>query len=342
MFLPQQVIFETGSMDYDMGRKLYHHFNTMDDIQITESPANRVKSAIEGDTPALRYQKGKATLVVGVKKSLTFQSCKPSAHYQLPLVSGCVGQCEYCYLNTQLGDRPFIRIFVNLEEILSQTEKYINNRLPENTIFEGSATSDPVPVEPYTGALKKTINFFSQQPNASFRFVTKYTDIDDLLTLNHNHHTEIRFSLNTDKIIKAYEHKTASAGRRIEAGARLLSANYPIGFIIAPVFIYEGWKEDYRELLLTLRDRLSSKPAGAPPVTFEVISHRYTAKAKNIITEIFPSTTLDMENENRRFKYGQFGYGKYLYPEETIKEIKAFFQKELAGIFPDSTLKYII
>lgn len=342
MFLPQRVIFETGSLDYDMGRKLYNHFKLMDDIQIIESPAMKVKSEIPGDTPALRYQSGKATLVVGVKKSLKFQSCKPSAHYQLPLVSGCVGQCEYCYLNTQLGDKPFIRIFVNIEDILSQASKYINDRLPENTIFEGSATSDPVPVEPYTGALKRTIRFFAEQPDASFRFVTKYTDIDDLLNLDHKNHTEIRFSLNTDKIIKTYEHKTASAGKRIDASARLFSAGYPIGFIIAPVFIYEGWQKDYRELLLNLHDKLPSKTEASSPVTFEVISHRYTTKAKNIIIGIFPETTLDMEDSKRQFKFGQFGYGKYVYTKESLSEIKSFFQKEIAEIFKDGVIKYII
>src|SRR3712207_8832628 len=44
-------------------------------------------------------------------------------------------------------------------------------------------------------------------------------------------------------------------------------------------------------------------------IIFEVISHRYTTKAKNRILEIFPETTLPMEDEDRKFKYGQFGYG---------------------------------
>ncbi len=102
-------------------------------------------------------------MVVGIRKSLKFQTCKPSANYQLPLVSGCMGRCEYCYLNTQLGDKPFIRVFVNVDEILEQTKKYIEDRKPQVTIFEGAATSDPVPVEPYTNSLKKTIEFLEER-----------------------------------------------------------------------------------------------------------------------------------------------------------------------------------
>ncbi|MHB8065978.1 MAG: spore photoproduct lyase [Ruminiclostridium sp.] len=339
MFVPQRVIFETGALEYNIGQKLYNHFKNTD-IEIAECSLNKVKSCIPGDTATSQYLNGKVTLVVGVKKSLSFQSCKPSAHYQLPLVSGCIGQCEYCYLNTQLGDKPFIRVYVNLEEILAQATKYITNRLPEITIFEGAATSDPVPVEPYTGSLKSTINFFSEQTNAHFRFVTKYTDIDDLLNLDHKNHTDIRFSLNTDRIIKAYEHKTASAQKRIEASAKLLDSKYPIGFIIAPVFIYDGWKQDYQELLLSLHGAFPS--SATSPITFEVITHRYTTKAKNRITEIFPETTLDMENEARQFKYGQFGYGKYVYPKDALSEVKEFFTNEITSIFKNGVIKYII
>lgn len=340
MFVPQRVIFETGSLDYNLGRKLYSHFKNSN-VEINECSLNKVKTCIPGDTATSQYLSGKVTLVVGVKKSLSFQSCKPSAHYQLPLVSGCIGQCEYCYLNTQLGDKPFIRAYVNLEEILAQATKYITTRLPEITIFEGAATSDPVPVEPYTGSLKSSINFFAQQPNARFRFVTKYTDIDDLINLDHKNHTDIRFSLNTDRIIKTYEHKTASAQKRIEASAKLLSSQYPIGFIIAPVFIYEGWKQEYKELLISLREALPSASATSS-ITFEVISHRYTVKAKNRITEIFPNTTLDMKNEARQFKYGQFGYGKYVYPKDAISEVKEFFTSEINSIFKNGVIKYII
>lgn len=342
MFIPQRVIFETGSMDYELGHELYNHFRNTG-VEIRRSSINKLKSYIPGDTIASQYMSGKVTLVVGIKKSLSFQSCKPSAHYQLPLVSGCIGQCEYCYLNTQLGDKPFIRVFVNVEEILAQASKYIKERLPETTIFEGAATSDPVPVEPYTGSLKTAINFFARQQNARFRFVTKYTDIDDLLNIDHQNHTEIRFSLNTEKVIKSYEHKTASARMRIEASAKLMSAQYPVGFIIAPVFLYEGWQKEYKELLLNLRDALpTSVNSTTSPITFEVISHRYTTKAKNRITEIFPETTLDMENEKRQFKYGQFGYGKYLYPKESLSEVKEFFTQEINNIFENGIIKYII
>ncbi|MBM6838942.1 spore photoproduct lyase, partial [Clostridium saudiense] len=168
--------------------------------------SNKVKQNIPNNDDVRKfYKEGKRTLVVGVKKGLKFQSCKPSAHYQLPLYSGCIGQCQYCYLNTNLGDKPYAKINSNIDDILNQAQKYIDERLPNITIFEGSATSDPLPMEPYSGSLKRTIEFFAQNSNGRFRFVSKFDDVDTLLDIKHNGKTEVRFTLNTDKVIREYE-----------------------------------------------------------------------------------------------------------------------------------------
>lgn len=341
MFKPKRVIFEKEAFDYPLGEALYKQFlQSSPSIEVIRLTNNQVKRAIPGDNLPEQYSHGKQTLVVGIKKSLKFQSCKPSAHYQLPLVSGCMGQCEYCYLNTQLGDKPFVKVHVNLDDILNTANKYIAERLPDITLFEGAATSDPVPVDPYTHALEKCIHFFGQTENARFRFVTKYNDVDHLLNLSHNGHTEIRFSLNTDTIIRTYEHGTATAIKRIEASSKLAASGYPIGFILAPVFIYPNWQDEYHELLIKLKELLPSTLS--QPVFFEVISHRYTTKAKNRILQIFPNTTLPMNEEERQFKYGQFGYGKYIYPKDAMEQIKTFFKQELSSLFPESDIKYII
>lgn len=340
MFIPKRVIFEKGSLDTEIGQNIFNKVKDIPNIEIINASSNRIKSNIPGDNLYEQYRSGKETLVVGYRKSLKFQTCKPSANYQLPLVSGCMGRCEYCYLNTQLGDKPYIRVFVNIDGILKKAKEYIDERSPAVTIFEGAATSDPIPLEPYTHSLRKTIEFMGTEEKARFRFVTKYNDVDSLLDANHNNHTEIRFSINTPKIIDIYEHYTASASKRIEAAVKIANAGYQIGFIIAPVFLYENWKEEYRDLIKSIKEKLPKDFNQS--IIFEVISHRYTTKAKNRINEIYPETTLPMNDDNRKFKYGQFGYGKYVYSKEELDDIKDFFKKEIKEIFPDSFIKYVI
>jgi spore photoproduct lyase len=340
MFIPKRIIFEKDALEYEMAKGILTEFKDKTNIEIINLTSNKLKQHIPGDDLFSQYREGKRTLVVGTKKSLKFQSCKPSAHYQLPLVSGCMGQCEYCYLNTNLGDKPFVKVHVNIDDILNQAQKHIDERLPDITIFEGAATSDPIPVEPYTHSLQKAIEFFGSRENARFRFVTKYNDIDSLLNLGHNGHTEIRFSINTSSIIDQYEHFTASRDKRIEASIKVAKAGYPTGFLVAPVFIYPNWEKEYHDLLLQLRSKLPNDLKF--PVTFEVISHRYTTIAKNRILNIFPKSDLPMNDEERKFKYGQFGYGKYVYPKESIDRIKQFFIKEIEELFSNKEVKYII
>lgn len=340
MFIPKRVIFEKDSLETEVGKNIYNKIKNNPNIEIINASSNKIKSHIPGDNLFEQYKSGKQTLVVGKRKSLKFQTCKPSANYQLPLVSGCMGRCEYCYLNTQLGDKPFVRVFTNIDDVLNRAKEYIEERLPQITIFEGAATSDPIPLEPYTNALKKTIEFIGKEEKGRFIFVTKYNDVDTLLDAKHNNHTEIRFSINTPTVINTYEHYTASIDKRIEAAVKVANAGYKIGFIIAPIFIYDNWQKEYKDLIENIKSKLPSE--FNEQIIFEVISHRYTTKAKNRILEIFPETTLPMNDEDRKFKYGQFGYGKYIYTKDQLAEIKEFFIFNIKEIFPNSIIKYVI
>ncbi|MCY6483158.1 spore photoproduct lyase [Clostridium aestuarii] len=336
MFEPKRVIFEKKVIEYGLGKELFHKFKNNKNVEIMFSKSGRI-TGIPGSTPSEKYGEGKNTLVVGERKTLEFQSCKPSAHYQLPLVSGCMGMCEYCYLNTQMGKKPYIKIHTNLQEILNKAGEYIEKRKPEITIFEGAATSDPVPIEGYSGALEAAIKYFSKNEYSKFRFVTKYTDVDNLLNIEHNGKTMIRFSINTDEIIKVYEHRTPCLQKRLEAAYKISESGYELGFIIAPVFLCNKWENQYLQLLIKVADIFKDKK-----IRFEIISHRFTKRAKENIINIFPKTMLPMEEEIRKFKYGQFGYGKYVYRKDEFKRMEEFFKENIERYFKNGNIDYII
>ena len=338
-FVPNRVFFEEDALKYERGRRLHQLFLDKG-TEIKTLGANNRVIGVPGNTPQQAYAEGKKTLVVGVRKTLNFSPCKPSAHYQLPLATSCAGKCEYCYLNTQLGSKPYLRVYVNLDEILQKTQEYIDK--DEGVIvFEASATSDPIPVEPYTGALKETIMFFSKKTNGKLRFVTKFTDVDSILSLVHNGNTTVRFSINTEQIIRKYEHQTPPLIERVKASGKIFRSKYPMGFIIAPVFIYEGWQKEYRDMLENIKTELGDID-GQEGISFEVISHRFTARAKQNILRVFPQTDLPMDESERKFKFGQFGYGKYIYPDEIRKHIKDFFSETIVELFPNADIKYVI
>ena len=338
-FTPKRAIFEQNALDYSLGRRLYEQLTKMG-VPVTYASSHNRITGIPGKTAREAYREAKNTLVVGVRKSMNFAPCKPSAHYQLPLNTSCPGMCEYCYLSTTLGKKPYLRVYVNIDEILSKTREYIAERAPEITIFEGAATSDPIPTEYLTGLLKTTIEFFGQEEAGRFRFVTKFTDIDSLLAARHNGHTQFRFSINAAEVIAQYEHRTPAMAERVAAAARAASAGYPVGFIIAPIFSFPGWQSEYSRLFSELADKL---PAEAQThLTFELITHRFTKRAKANILSVFPDTRLPMEEGDRKFKFGQFGYGKYIYDKAEMTDLKGFMQQNIERHFPRAAIDYFV
>ncbi len=338
-FVPKRVYFEPAALDYPLGVRLKELFSRMG-IEIRETSSHNRVTGIPGSTPQEAYAEGKRTLVVGVRRSGEFQTCKPSAHYQLPLVTSCPGKCQYCYLATNMGKKPYVRVYVNVDEVLTRAKEYMLARAPETTLFEGAATSDPIPVEPYTHALRSAIEFFADQELGRFRFVTKFTEVDTLLGAQHKGRTEIRFSLNCNPVIRKYEHGTPNLEARVEAASKVAAAGYPIGFLIAPIILLEGWQEEYRTLLETLADKISEQDPNQ--LSFELITHRFTPRAKKLITKVFPNTDLDMDESKRKFKYGQFGYGKYVYPDDSKDAAREYFKGLLARHFPGAEVKYFV
>ncbi len=225
-----------------------------------------------------------------------------------------------------------------MEEILERAGRYIAGRAPAETSFEGAAVGDPLFVEPFTGAVSKAIEFFGGTKTGRFRLVTKFNQVGPFLKLDHNGHTRFRFSINSEAIIEKYEYGTPGLQERLEAAKKIISAGYPAGFLIAPIFLEHNWRKCYRDLLYQLAKNIPRDL----DITFELISHRFTARAKQNIEAIFPNAKLDMNEQNRCFRFGQFGYGKYLYPESLLKEAGDFLNRHIRQLFPNSAVLYFV
>jgi spore photoproduct lyase len=307
------------------------------------------RPGIPASSPTQTYYDAKSILVVRVRKASGFASCKPSAHYQLPLSSSCPGLCEYCYLQTRFGPRPYVTVYANIEEILNEAARLVRDREPEITAFEGSATSDPLSVERITGSLGRSIEFFGAMEHARFKFVTKFADVAPILGARHAARTTVRFSVNAASVIRSYEHHTAGLAQRLEALCQVRQDGYPVGVMIGPVIIFDGWKCEYRRLLTSLAEVLNLPPkthgrpdAKATDLPFEIITHRFTSRAKSSILSVFPGTSLPMNEDERRLVHGQFGYTKFLYPRETIDEVREFFASELGSKLPAARIEYVV
>ncbi len=335
--MPQLVYFEPKALEYPLGKTLYDKFSEMD-LEIRETTSHNQIRNLPGDNDFQKYRNAKSTLVVGVRRTLKFDTSKPSAEYAIPFATGCMGHCHYCYLQTTMGSKPYIRTYVNTDEIFESAEQYMQERMPEITRFEASCTSDIVGIDHLTHTLKRAIEYFGQTNYGLLRFVTKFAHVDHLLDANHQGRTRFRFSINAEYVIKYFEPGTSRLVDRIEAAKKVAAADYPLGFIIAPIYLHEGWKEGYLSMLEQLAEHLPKKAKN--DLTFELIQHRFTAPAKRVIQKNYPMTKLELDESKRKTKWGRYGIFKYVYTDQEQEEMKQLFLTHIPKLFPKATVEY--
>ncbi|MFD2924937.1 spore photoproduct lyase [Halobacillus naozhouensis] len=336
-FVPQLVYVEPRALEYQKGRELIDKFEEMG-LEIKQTTSHNQIRNLPGDNDFQKYRIAKSTLVVGVRKTLKFDTSKPSAEYAIPFATGCMGHCHYCYLQTTMGSKPYIRTYVNTEEIFSAAEEYMKERAPEPTRFEASCTSDIVGVDHLTHTLKDAIEYFGQSEHGKLRFVTKFAHVDHLLDAKHNGRTRFRFSINDDYVIKYFEPGTSKLDDRIEAAVKVAKAGYPLGFIVAPIYLHDGWKEGYKKMFEKLQGVLPEQ--AVQDLTFELIQHRFTQPAKRVIQKNYPMSKLELEESKRKWKWGRYGIGKYVYQDEEQEDMKHTLGGYIEHYFPNAKLEY--
>jgi spore photoproduct lyase len=340
LWMPKQVLITPAALDEPWGRQMYERVQALG-LPVQELKQNRI-TGLRGETERETYQKAKSTLaiVTAPPSALKLQPIPPSADYQFHLAEGCPAHCQYCYLAGSLQGPPVIRTFANLPTILNNL---VNYRKPnEVTTFEASCYTDPLGIEHLTGSLAETIRFFGKQENMQLRWVSKFDQVDGLLNIPHNGHTQPRISLNADFISRRMEGGTATLEGRLGAIRKLAlpqaagGGGYKIGLVIAPIMAVPDWEEQYTYLL----DRLEQTLDFPCEFTFELISHRFTPGSKALLQEWYPNTSIDFDESNRSMKYNKFGGKKYVYNAATMGMLKSFFYAELKRRFPSAPILY--
>jgi len=333
VFVPKTVFVTPKALEYPDTPRILDAFRRAGSVIVRGSP--RLPRDL---TAAAKYARAKTMVVLGADEKPFFRNCRPSADYELNLVRGCPGMCEYCYLQTTMGPSPYIRINVNVEEILVKAGEILS-RKSDAVTFEGSSVSDPVPVERYTKSISRAIGFFAKVPNGYLRVVTKFTDIGSFLGLDHRRKTRLRYSLEAQEFHQEFERGVPPLEERLEAARSLAKDGYPIGFLIAPVFLERGLGP-YERLLTMIKEAFLS---GLPEdTTLEFVTHRFTERAKSLILTRRPGSRLPMNESDRLFKMGRFGYGKYVYPAKKLAQAKASMMEVVQRILPGVRVEYFV
>ena len=340
LWMPDRVTFTADALREPWGQQIRARVEALG-LPIEELRGNRLvglRGADERDT----YRRAKRTLAVvnAPAGQLRLQPIPPSADWQFHLAQGCPAHCQYCYLAGSLQGPPVIRAYANLPEILDNLQRYLRPR--HTTSFEASCYTDPLGLEHLTGSLAETIRWFGEHGGAHLRWTTKFASVEPLLTLPHSGRTRVRFSVNAELASRRWEGGTAPVAARLAAARQMAmpqakgGGGYPIGLVVAPIVAVPEWQTEYARLL---DDAQAALPAGCD-LTWELITHRFTPGSRETLLGWYPNSSLEMEPETRAAKRNKFGGIKHVYPPDAMREMRGWFEREIAARFPGASILY--
>ncbi|MFF4808512.1 spore photoproduct lyase family protein [Micromonospora chersina] len=345
---PKRVVATPAALEHPHGRRIAERVAALD-IEVERLRGNRV-TGLRGETARETYARAKSTLaiVVSPPSRRRLQPIAPSADWRVDLAEGCPAHCQYCYLAGSLTGPPVTRVYADLDDILDGLADYVGRgtvtsrraaRAGEGTTFEASCYTDPLALEHLTGSWQRAVRHFGGwDAPVQLRWTTKYDDVDGFVGLPHGGRTRVRFSVNCRPVTTRFEGGTSRVEDRVAALRRLALDGYPVGLTLAPIMPLPDWRRHYAELL----DLVAAAVDGVPALdlTAELITHRFTPGSKEVLLGWYPRTRLAMDEASRTRRHGKFGAVKYVYPRETMSELRSWFDRELAARLPACRVLY--
>lgn len=333
-FIPSKVYYEPEIQNYSKGLELLHFYSNSN-VQCEKiSSHNRIPELTE--IHSNRFSEMKSILVLGRRKIHKLYPNNLSADFILPFTSsGCPAMCLYCYLVCNFKNCSYLRVFVNREEILNPVIKnsFIINK---PTLYELGCNSDLILENSITNNLSWTIERFGKFKNSYATFATKFHMVDDFKYFKHNGHTYIRISVNPPLIVNRIELGTSSLEQRISAANLLFSFGYKVGLNIAPIILFDNWREHYISLFKTLHRELL--PELKNSLFIEIIFMTYGHANISINQACFPNM-YPFFNEDIMI---QKSPGKLQYRSSIKKEAQYFIKRLVKNYLPHSKIKYIV
>ncbi len=329
---PKIIYYEPRIMDYELGQKLKTMFSDIPWIPI-QSHNNIEELRSKGNEDFVEMKK---YLIIGTRKTHKYVENKKVSDFLVPFSSsGCSAMCLYCYLVCNYNKCSYLRVYVNIDEMIQKliTKSHKTEKI---CTFEIGSNSDLILENQITGSLAKTIEAFGENGRGFITFPTKFDMVHDLLNLKHNGKVIFRMSVNPQEIINKIEIGTSSLLNRIHAVNRMCEAEYRIGLLIAPVIFVEDWKIIYSELLDILVQELSEK--AKKEIFIEIIFMTYSYVQNAINSQAFPGA---MQLYNKELMTGR-GRGKYYYKKEYREDAEQFLRKEIGKRFDNTEIVYVV
>jgi len=170
---------------------------------------------------------------------------------ELKWAYGCPFDCSWCYLKGTFRFRPegIKPAYKPLEKVKLHIETFLQEEKTPEILNTGEIADSLMGENGDRPFSKFIISLFEKQNRHKVLFVTKSTNVKNLLEIALPRQVVVSFSLNAKPVAKRWEKKAPSVERRIEAAKKLSEADYEVRIRIDPMVPVENWEKCYIELI---------------------------------------------------------------------------------------------
>jgi spore photoproduct lyase len=177
---------------------------------------------------------------------------------ELKWAYGCPYDCAWCYLKGTFrfqpkGKSPVVKSY---EKIELHTRKFLEEVTTPEILNTGEIADSLMHENSELPFSKFIIPIFETQKLHKVLFLTKSSNVDNLLQIQSHDQAIISFSLNAIPVAERWE-KAPPVVKRIETAKKVFDAGYEVRIRIDPMVPVENWQEHYLHLIELLFNALT-------------------------------------------------------------------------------------
>ncbi|MBN2049164.1 MAG: radical SAM protein [Spirochaetales bacterium] len=180
---------------------------------------------------------------------------------------GCTLGCSYCIMKHYLNFEP-ITVMVDPRPGIARIRELAALNDDRVLRIGTGEVGDSLQYDPIFRLSEDYIQAIHDLENVYFELKTKTDRVDHLLDIPEKGKTVLGFSLNPPSVVQREEPDAADLYARLAAARRGAAAGYLVSFHFDPIIRYQGWEEDYAQVVSALGEFDSKKIAWISLGTF--------------------------------------------------------------------------
>lgn len=179
--------------------------------------------------------------------------------FELKWATGCPFDCSWCYLKGTLRflpqkTRPRVKDYGKIE---SHVRAFFTDLTHPKEILNTGEIADSLMCENSGKPFSKfIISIFETQAKHKVLFLTKSTNVKNLLKISSHKQVIISFSLNAEEAARKWEKGAPKISERIAAAKKVIQAGYETRIRIDPMIPIIGWEKSYIKLIDQILEKI--------------------------------------------------------------------------------------